>query len=137
MAVLLGGRVAEEIVFGDISTGAQDDLQKATDIALSMVTQYGMSDTLGLRTFERERRSPFLDMPAMSPKEYSEEKSSAIDSEVGEIFRRSHERVHRLLAEHRGILDELAHRLLEKEVVEGDELRALLATHTQSQAAAS
>jgi len=137
MAVLLGGRVAEEIVFGDISTGAQDDLQKATDIALSMVTQYGMSETLGLRTFERERRSPFLDTPIMSPKEYSEEKSSAIDSEVGEIFRRSHERVHRLLSEHRAILDELAHRLLEREVVEGDELRALLASHDETHRAAS
>ena len=137
MAVLLGGRVAEEIVFGDISTGAQDDLQKATDIALSMVTQYGMSETLGLRTFERERRSPFLDTPIMSPKEYSEEKSSAIDSEVGEIFRRSHERVHRLLSEHRAILDELAHRLLEREVVEGDELRALLPSDGDTQRAAS
>ncbi|MFN8626972.1 MAG: ATP-dependent zinc metalloprotease FtsH [Candidatus Binatia bacterium] len=128
MAVLLGGRVAEEIVFGDISTGAQDDLQKATDIALSMVTRYGMSDNLGLRTFERERRSPFLDAPVMSPKEYSEEKSGAIDSEVAEIFRRSHERVRRLLSERRAILDTLAHRLLDKEVVDGDELRALLET---------
>lgn len=137
MAVLLGGRVAEEMVFGDISTGAQDDLQKATDIALSMVTQYGMSETLGLRTFERERRSRFLDSPVLSPKEYSEEKSSAIDSEVEAIFKRSHERVLRILSEQRAILDEVAHRLLDKEVIDGDELRALLAGHEQSQAAAS
>jgi len=137
MAVLLGGRVAEEIVFGDISTGAQDDLQKATDIALSMVTRYGMSESLGLRTFERERRSSFLDTPVASPKEYSEEKSGAIDSEVAEIFRRSHERVRRLLSEHRAILDVLAHCLLEKEVVDGDELRALLERHRQGEQAAT
>src|SRR5262252_9014256 len=63
LAVLLGGRVAEELAFGDISTGAQDDLQKATDIAYSMVTRYGMSETVGLRTFEADRRSAFLDTP--------------------------------------------------------------------------
>ncbi|HEX7410393.1 MAG TPA: ATP-dependent zinc metalloprotease FtsH [Candidatus Binatia bacterium] len=137
MAVLLGGRVAEELVFGDISTGAQDDLQKATDIALSMVTQYGMSEHLGLRTFERQRRSAFFDTPMMTGKEYSEEKASAIDTEVEEILKRSHERVNRILSEQRVILDEVAHRLLEKEVMEGDDLRALLASHAQSPRAAA
>ncbi|NOT54185.1 MAG: ATP-dependent zinc metalloprotease FtsH, partial [Deltaproteobacteria bacterium] len=63
LCVLLGGRVAEEIMFHDVSTGAQDDLQKATDIARSMVTEYGMSERLGLRTFEKERRGIFLDVP--------------------------------------------------------------------------
>jgi len=61
LCVLLGGRVAEELIFGDVSTGAQDDLQKATDTARSMVTEYGMSTRLGLRTFEKERRGLFLD----------------------------------------------------------------------------
>jgi len=137
MSVLLGGRVAEELVFGDVSTGAQDDLQKATDIALSMVTQYGMSETLGLRTFESERRSQFLDMPIVPRKEYSEEKASAIDAEVEKILERAHEKVRQMLAERRTVLDEVAHRLLEKEVMDGDELRTLLAGAPRSQRAAS
>lgn len=137
MAVLLGGRVAEELVFGDISTGAQDDLQKATDIALSMVTQYGMSDTLGLRTFERERHSAFLDMPMVPRKDYSEEKASAIDAEVEKILEEAHQKVRRMLTELRPVLDRLATRLLEKEVIDGDEIRALLATSQQPRRVAS
>jgi cell division protease FtsH len=127
MCVLLGGRVAEELVFGDISTGAQDDLQKATDIALSMVTRYGMSEALGLRTFESERRSAFLDTPSVPSKDYGEEKASAIDAEVEKILARAHDKVRRILSERRGILDQVAHRLLEKEVMDGDDLRAMLA----------
>jgi cell division protease FtsH len=136
MAVLLGGRVAEELVFGDVSTGAQDDLQKVTDIALAMVTQYGMSEALGLRTFERERRSTFLDAPVIPRKEYSEEKASAIDTEVEQLLTRSHEKVRRMLTEKHDLLDELAHRLLEKEVVDGDDLRAMIASHQPAQRAA-
>jgi cell division protease FtsH len=133
MSVLFGGRVAEELVFGDISTGAQDDLQKASDIALSMVTQYGMSESIGLRTFEPERRSAFIEAPMMSGRrDYSEEKASAIDAEVEKIIERMHDRVRRILTEQRPILDELAHRLLEKEVVDGEELQALLASHAHA-----
>jgi cell division protease FtsH len=137
LSVLLGGRVAEELVFGDISTGAQDDLQRATDIALSMVTQYGMSETLGLRTFERPRQSAFLDMPALTRKEYSEEKASAIDAEVEKILERAHDKVRRLLTDRRDVLDEVARRLLEKEVMDGEELRGLLANSMHPQRAAS
>ncbi len=137
MCVLLGGRVAEELVFGDISTGAQDDLQKATDIALSMVTQYGMSETLGLRTFESERRSAFLDAALTGRKEYSEEKAGAIDAEVEKLLERAHEKVRRMLTDRRATLDAVARRLLEREVVDGDELRALLANDTRPQRAAS
>ena len=133
--ISFSGRLAEELAFGDISTGAQDDLQRATDIALSMVTQYGMSETLGLRTFERERRSRFLESAAISSKEYSEEKSSAIDAEVEEIFKRSHARVQRILSERRTVLDQIAHRLLEKEVVDGEELRAILGEQVPARAA--
>ena len=135
LSVLLGGRVAEELVFGDVSTGAQDDLQKATDIVLSMVTQYGMSETLGLRTFEPERRSAFLDSPLPQRKDYSEQKASAIDAEVEKILERAHEKVRRLLSERRSILDEIAHRLLEKEVMDGGELRALVAQQAPPQRA--
>jgi cell division protease FtsH len=137
MSVLLGGRVAEELVFGDVSTGAQDDLQKATDIALSMVTQYGMSKTLGLRTFESERHSRFLETPVAPRKDYSEEKAGAIDEEVEKILERTHEKVRRMLTERRGLLDEVAHRLLEKEVMDGEDLRALLAAAPRPHRAAS
>ena len=138
MCVLLGGRVAEELVFADVSTGAQDDLQKATDIALSMVTRYGMSEGLGLRTFDSEHRSAFLDGPAMPPhKDYSEEKASAIDTEVEKMLARAHDKVRRLLTERRNVLDQVAQRLLEREVMDGDELRAMLALHAPAQRAAS
>jgi len=136
LCVLLGGRVAEELVFADVSTGAQDDLQKATDMAFSMVTQYGMSETLGLRTFEPPRRSAFLDVAMASRKDYSEHTAGAIDAEVDKILAQAHEAVRRLLTEHRAALDVVARRLLEKEVMEGDELRGLLQAHPQAQRAA-
>jgi cell division protease FtsH len=126
LSVLLGGRVAEEIVFGDVSTGAQDDLQKATDIAISMVTQYGMSDELGLRTFDRERRSPFFDAPGMTKRDYSENKASVIDDEVEKILARAHARVRKILTEWRGLLDEVAKHLMVAEMLDGDELRRLI-----------
>jgi cell division protease FtsH len=127
LSVLLGGRVAEEIVFGDVSTGAQDDLQKATSIALAMVTQFGMSQTLGLRAFDRERRSPFFDGgPMGTPKDYSDDTAASIDSEVGRILEGAHERVRQMLTARRELLESVAQRLLEKEAIEGEELRALI-----------
>lgn len=126
LCVLLGGRVAEEIVFGDVSTGAQDDLQKATDIALAMVSRYGMSDALGLRTFESDRRPLFLESPVASRRDYSEAKAAAIDAEVERILKAAHQRVRELLHTHRRELEAVAEELLEKEVLEGEQLRALL-----------
>jgi cell division protease FtsH len=130
LCVLLGGRVAEEIVFSDVSTGAQDDLQKSTDLARSMVTEYGMSERLGLRTFEKERRGLFLDTPWATKKDYSEEKAAAIDKEVEEIIERAHRRVQQLLTAKKSLLEKLAQRLLEKEVLEGEELRRIIAAAT-------
>ena len=87
--VLLGGRVAEEIVFGDVSTGAQNDLQRVTDLARHMVTQYGMSETLGLVTFEEPRTNPFLNAAgAGRSREYSEKTAQAIDDEIRGIIGR-------------------------------------------------
>jgi cell division protease FtsH len=126
LCVLLGGRVAEEIIFGDVSTGAQDDLQKATDTARSMVTEYGMSTRLGLRTFEKERRSLFLDTPWATKKDYSEEKAAEIDKEVEDILERAHHQVRELLTAQKPLLEKLASLLLEKEVVEGEELRRII-----------
>ena len=127
LCVLLGGRVAEEIIFQDISTGAQNDLQRATDIALGMVTEYGMSQKLGLRTFEKERRSAFLEAPMpTSPRDYSEEKAKQIDEEVEQILGNAHKRVRQILNDKREILEQLYRLLLEQEVVEGEQLRQIM-----------
>jgi cell division protease FtsH len=127
LAVLLGGRVAEELVFQEISTGAQNDLQRASDIARAMVTEYGMSDRLGLVSYERPRQSMFLPDNFSSGKNYSEAKAAQIDEEVTRFIEDAHQRVRGILAERRAVLDDLARLLSEKESVQGDELRAMLA----------
>ena len=126
LAVLLGGRVAEELVFDEISTGAQNDLQRATDIARSMVTEYGMSDVLGLVSYERQRQPTFLPDNFSSGKNYSEAKASQIDEEVARFLEESHRRVRKILSERRTVLDDLARLLSEKESVGGEELRRML-----------
>jgi len=124
--VLLGGRVAEEIVFGDISTGAQNDLQRATEIARTMITQFGMSEKLGLATLEGPRHATFLMVPTQSPKEYSEETARLIDAEVKQILSEAHTKARDILLAHRAALEELAKLLLEKEVVDRPALQAIL-----------
>ena len=126
LAVLLGGRVAEELAFGEISTGAQNDLQRATDIARSMVTEYGMSDRLGLVTYERARQPMFLPESFTPSKTYSEEKAGQIDEEVTRVVEEAHQRVRGILSAHRNVLDDLAHLLSQKEIVQGEELREML-----------
>jgi cell division protease FtsH len=126
LAVLLGGRVAEEQVFGEISTGAQNDLQRATDIARSMVTEYSMSDSLGLATYERPRQPMFLPGGFTPNKAYSEKKAAQIDDEVTRVIEETHQRVRGILSAHRNVLDELANVLSQKEVVQGEELRKML-----------
>ena len=125
--VLLGGRVAEELVFGDISTGAQDDLQRATDMARHMVTRYGMSEALGLATFEAPRQALFLNVPSMAQREYSEETARRIDAEIEQLLETAHGRVRETLGKKRMILDALAKRLIEKEVVDRAALTQLIA----------
>ncbi len=125
--VLLGGRVAEEIVFGDVSTGAQNDLQRATDMARHMVTQYGMSENLGLATFE-EPRAAFLNFPVpQGQREYSERTAQIIDEEVKKLLDGAHARVKETLISKRATLEALAKLLLEKEVVDRVTLEKLLA----------
>ena len=124
--VLVGGRVAEEMVFGDVSTGAQNDLQRATEIARTMVTQFGMSEKVGLVSLEGPRTPMFLPIPTQAPKGYSEETARVIDEEVKKILSEVHTKVRELLASYRPALDELAKLLLEKEVVERPELQAIL-----------
>jgi cell division protease FtsH len=126
LAVLLGGRVAEELVFEETSTGSQNDLQRATDIARSMVTEYGMSDRLGLVSYERTRQPMFLPESFAPGKTYSEEKAAQIDEEITRFVEEAHQRVLKILSERRNILDDLAHLLSQKESVQGDELRKML-----------
>ena len=127
LAVLLGGRSAEEIAFGEISTGARNDLQRATDIARAMVTEYGMSESLGAVNYDGQRGTKFIDTPFLNERgPHSEDTAQKIDFEVSRIIGDAHNEARRLLRERRDILDELSARLLDKEVVEGDELRALL-----------
>ena len=117
--VLLGGRVAEELVFGDVSTGAQDDLTRATDMARHMVTQYGMSERLGQVTFDSPRAGAFLTVPdAPWSRNYSEQTARLIDEDIASLIRDAHARVYRTLTEKRGALDALARMLLEHEVVD-------------------
>jgi cell division protease FtsH len=127
MAVMMGGRVAEELHFQEISTGAQNDLYRATDIARSMVREYGMSEKLGPITFERERRPLFLEtMMPPGTKDYSETTAQEIDQEVASLMARAHTRAKAILEQRRETLEKVAHVLLEKEVIEGDELRQYL-----------
>jgi cell division protease FtsH len=127
LGVLLGGRVAEELVFGEVSTGAQNDLQRATDIARSMVAEYGMSDRLGLVTYEA-RRQPMFPPEGYAPnKSYSETKATQIDEEISRVMEEAHQRVRDVLSERRQALNDLARLLSEKEIVQGQELRDMLA----------
>jgi cell division protease FtsH len=127
LAVLLGGRTAEEIALGEISTGAQNDLQRATDIARAMVTEWGMSDSLGAINYDGHKRNKFLDI-AMGPERgaYAEDTARLIDAEVKRIMTDAHGEARRLLTERREELERVTRRLLEIEVMEGDELRALM-----------
>jgi cell division protease FtsH len=127
LAVLLGGRTAEEIALGEISTGAQNDLLRATDIARAMVTEWGMSDVLGAINYDGNKRSKFLDIP-IGPERgaYAEDTARVIDAEVKRIMTDAHDEAHRVLASHRDSLETVTRRLLEVEVMEGAELRMLL-----------
>ena len=126
LAVLLGGRVAEELVFNEVSTGAQNDLQRASELARSMVTEYGMSDRLGLVSYERPRQPMFLPDSYTPAKSYSEAKAAQIDEEIMRFVEEAHKRVRAILAERRTVLDDLAHLLSNQESVQGDELRRML-----------
>jgi cell division protease FtsH len=124
--------VAEEIIFGEVSTGAHDDLSKATDIAKSMVKEFGMSEKIGHITYEKERKSMFLDIsPDFSSKDYSEETSREIDSEIRSIIEGAYKMVKSTLSEKKDLLEKVARILLEKEVIEGEELRRLIREYTE------
>ena len=132
IAVLLGGRVAEQLIYHEVSTGARDDLLKATDIAKSMVKAYGMSDKLGQVSFDGERQPLFLrtNQP-QGNSDYSEATAREIDAEVSRIIEEQFTRVTAILTAQQTILCEAAALLLQKEVISGEELRAI-AMHAET-----
>jgi cell division protease FtsH len=130
LAVLLGGRAAEEVFFGEVSTGAQNDLEKATILARKMVEDYGMSDKVGPLSLGWERAARLLMGEYSYGKEanYSEATAQLVDSEVKRIVLENYERVKKLLLENRNALEKITEVLLEKETLEGEEFRRLLAS---------
>jgi cell division protease FtsH len=128
ICVMFGGRVAEQLVSGDVSTGAHDDLARATETARQMVTRLGMSEKLGAMTFGRQQSSRFLEGLGMEERTYSEETARAIDAEVRAILEGQHERARAILTEKRGVLERMTRRLLEVETLDRAEIEALVAT---------
>jgi cell division protease FtsH len=130
LAVLLGGRSAEEIALGEISTGAQNDLQRASDIARAMVSELGMSDRMGAVSYNGPRGKGFLEMPpGFERTAYAEETAQRIDEEVRRIIDEAHGSARGILTRYHRALDALSKALLEQEVIEGAALRDLLAAH--------
>ncbi|MCX7791447.1 MAG: cell division protein FtsH, partial [Chloroflexaceae bacterium] len=125
LAGLLGGRVAEEEVFGDITTGASNDLERVTSLARRMVTQYGMSDVLGPQTFGEKEELIFRGREIGEQRNYSEEVAEASDKEVRRLVDEAYERARTIIRTYRDKLDEIAHRLIEKETIEATEFQAM------------
>jgi len=126
IAVALGGRAAEEIHFKDISTGAHNDLARATDIARSMVKQYGMSNELGHIYFEKDRQKQYLEMGFPSANDYSEDTAQIIDREIKAILDSQYEVAKGILIKHKKTLDKGAALVLKEENIEGDRLKKIL-----------
>jgi cell division protease FtsH len=126
MAMTLGGRAAEEIVFGEITTGASNDLEKVTETAKQMVMRFGMSERLGPRVFGHDRSMPFLGREFSAEPDYSDEVAREIDDEVRRIVEDAHQTSKDILSEHREQLDTISRILLERETIEADEFIALL-----------
>lgn len=122
LAMFMGGRAAEELVFNEISTGASSDIKQATDFARRMVTNWGMSKELGPRTFGQKEELVFLGREISEQRDYGETIADKIDAEVGRIIREAYANAIKLLSDNRAKLEQLANALLEKETLEGDEL---------------
>jgi cell division protease FtsH len=125
MASALGGRSAEELVFGEITTGAANDIEKCTEIAKAMVTQYGMSTTLGPRKFGQEQGEVFLGRDQGHQRDYSDDIASQIDGEVNALIEQAHDEARAILMKHRATLDALANALVERETVDDVDLAEL------------
>jgi cell division protease FtsH len=128
MAVALGGRVAEEIVYGEdeVTTGASNDLQQVARVARQMVTRFGMSEKLGPVALGRSQGGMFLGRDIAAERDFSEETAATIDEEVSQLVEEAYRRATAVLTENRSVLDELAEMLVERETVDAEELQELL-----------
>ena len=126
LAMLLGGRTAEEIVFGDPTTGAQNDIERASQIARAMVTEFGMTDALGPQQLGNRHGEPFMGRDWGSAPNYSDEIAALIDDEVGKLIDGAHDEALRILTKHRRVLDELADALIEHETLDTPDLMVIL-----------
>ncbi len=131
LAMLLGGRVAEELVFGDITTGAANDIERATKVARQMVTEYGMSDVLGPLTLGQKQHEVFLGRDLAAQPDYSDQVAFEIDSEVRRMIDEAHDEALDILQEHRAKLDEMAAILIDRETIDRDEVERILADVTK------
>ncbi|SIO90417.1 ATP-dependent zinc metalloprotease FtsH [Nocardiopsis sp. JB363] len=127
LAMMLGGRAAEELVFHEPTTGAGNDIDKATNLARNMVTEYGMSERLGARKFGSANSEPFLGREMSQAREYSEEIASIIDEEVRRLIESAHDEAYDVLVEYRDVLDDLVLQLLERETLTKDEVLEIFA----------
>jgi cell division protease FtsH len=127
LAMLLGGRVAEELIVGDITTGAANDIERATKVARQMVTEYGMSDVIGPLTLGQKQHEVFLGRDFQSQPDYSDSVAFEIDNEVRQMIDQAHDEALEILQEHRAKLDELANTLIERETIDRDEVERILA----------
>jgi cell division protease FtsH len=127
LAALLGGRAAESIVFSDITTGAANDLERATDLARAMVTRYGMSDILGPRTFGDREELVFLGREISEQRNYSEKVAEQIDEEVKRIISTAYEKARQVLTAYREKLDHVVSRLIAQETLDSTEFEAIFA----------
>jgi cell division protease FtsH len=123
----MGGRAAEELVFGHLSTGASNDLQQATRLAHEMVCSFGMSERIGPVSYSDDSADVFLGRDFVARKNYSEQKAQEIDEEVSRLLRESYDEARRVLVDHRAVLDRIADGLLERETLEGSDLKRLVA----------
>ncbi|HEX9122204.1 MAG TPA: ATP-dependent zinc metalloprotease FtsH, partial [Actinomycetota bacterium] len=127
LAMLLGGRVAEELIMGDITTGAANDIERATKVARQMVTEYGMSDTIGPLTLGQKQHEVFLGRDFATQPDYSDQVAFEIDNEVRQMIDQAHDEALEILQEQRAKLDEIAGVLIERETIDRDEVEQILA----------
>jgi cell division protease FtsH len=133
MAMTLGGRAAEEIVFGEVTTGASNDLEKVTATAKQMVMRFGMSDKLGPRVFGHDHGQPFLGREFSSEPDYSDEIAREIDDEIRRIVEEAHQLAREILGEHREKLDMTSEILLKRETIEREQFIELLDGKTEEE----
>jgi len=126
LSVMLGGYTAEEVIFGELTTGASNDLQKATDLAKRIITQYGMSEKFGPITFGHKEELIFLGREIHESRDYSEAIASEIDNEIRKLLTDAHKKAKDILSSNRNKLDKIAEVLIEKETIEKDEFEAMM-----------